>query len=148
MDYDALDKRSRRFAARLFSIFPDWEPSAEVIRDTRTGGTAFQLAIPQPGTDRVLSVDTLDDEITICFGEYHEHFGSFLGIDADEAAIQAIETIQDVLSDKQIVSVSYREGRWIRSSLDRPEERPVAEPNSTTFVYSWSGAHDQVIQND
>ena len=147
VDINALDDQSRQFALRLFSIFPQWESFAEPVPRDEADAGAFELKVPQPGTPRVLEINTHKQEITICFGEWHTHLGTFLGLTIGEAADLAVDMVRGIVAEERIVSITYRDGRWSGSSLSYVEAPSTQEANSTTEVYSWFGTHDQVIRN-
>ena len=93
----SLDELSMSFADRLFREFSGWEERAELLADAQGLPTgAFRVSITQPHGDRTLDVRTDQGEITVCFGLWHEHYGSYLGISDQEAIAQALEVIHGI----------------------------------------------------
>ena len=130
MNYEGLDELSRKFGGRLLSTFPASEPFARIIRDA-SGVATFQVEVAQPDTDRVLYLGTVKDEITIGFDEWHTQVGPFLGIDIEESVETAMGIIESFISET-VVKVSYRDGKWIESSLSYRVAPGESKPNCTT----------------
>ena len=105
---------------------------------------AFRVSIPQPHCDRTLEVRTGEGEITVGFGFWHAHYGSYLGISDREAIAQALDVIHCILEEQSVVRVAFAGGAWAGSSLrDASELLPPPRPGETVAVYSWCGTHDR-----
>ncbi len=56
-----------------------------------------------------------------------------------------MDEIQAIVDEDQLLLISFRDGKWVQSS-DWPACKPlVTEPGGTTYVYSWRGTHDRVL---
>jgi len=91
-------------------------------------------------------LSTADDEITIGFEHWHTHVGRFLGIDTTESVATAMTIIENFVAERTVVKISYRDGVWLKSSLDYVVAPSEPEPHSTTEVLSWGGTYDETIQ--
>ncbi|HEY1493150.1 MAG TPA: hypothetical protein VGF49_01345 [Candidatus Solibacter sp.] len=140
-----MDELSLSFADRLFRDFGDWEECAELLTDDKGSPTgAFRLSVPQPHGERSLDVRTDEGEITVSFGFWHEHFGSFLGISDQEAIALALEEIHSILEERGAVRVSFKGGAWSGSSVeDANETLAPSREGETAVAYSWLGTHDR-----
>src|ERR1700733_2429156 len=116
-DPDNLSEISHAFAIALFATFPEWEPLAKAVQEDDTKPPFLEVAVPQDGTDRVLYMSTADDEITVGFDYWHDHIGPFLGIETGESVEQAIGIIEAFVNEQTVVIVTYREGKWVQSTL-------------------------------
>jgi hypothetical protein len=145
LDRASLDELSRNFADRLFSDFGDWDERAELLMDAQGLPTgAFRLSVSQPHGERSLDVRTDEGEITVSFGIWHAHYGSYLGISDQKAVTEAVEDIQGILQDRLVVMVSHKDGAWSGSSLQEASEPPAPpRPGETAVAYSWLGTHDR-----
>ncbi|HWR51221.1 MAG TPA: hypothetical protein VN428_08950 [Bryobacteraceae bacterium] len=118
LDRASLDELSLSFADRLFRDFGAWEEYAELLTDDEGLPTgAFRLSVPQPRRDRSLDVRTDEGEITVSFGFWHAHFGSYMGISDQEAVALALEEIHSILEERSVVRVSFKGGAWSRFQL-------------------------------
>jgi hypothetical protein len=145
LDRAYLGELSTSFADRLFLEFSGWEERAELLVDAQGLPTgAFCVSIPQLLGDRTLDVRTDEGEITVGFGFWHAHYGSYLGISDQEAIAQALEVIHGILEEQSVVRVAFAGGAWAASSLrDASEPLPLPQPGETAVAYSWCGTHDR-----
>jgi hypothetical protein len=144
--YEGMDELSQDFARALFSAFPNWEPLAKSVKDGKTGASCLEVDVEQERTNRVLHLSTADDEITIGFEQWHTHVGRFLGIDTTGSVAMAMTIIENFVAERTVVKLSYRDGVWLRSSLENLAAPSEPEPHSTTEVLSWGGTYDETIQ--
>jgi hypothetical protein len=142
LDRGALNELSAAFADALFLAYPEWESLASNLE-----GGVFRLEIPQPGTDRTLWADTMDGEITVGYGYYHAHFGSFLGISNGEAVDLAISEIRAFAAEQTVVVVHFPQGNWSGSMCVDASEPIASRPGATTHIYSWRGTYDRVLNS-
>lgn len=146
LDSKLLDEFSRSFAQSLFKEFSEWEQYAQLLPASDAGeGSAIELVVPQPGTDRSLRIDTDDEEITIGFDMWHTHIGVFMGISYAEAIEMAIADIRSIISEQSVITVAHRNGKWAGSSMEDASEVIAAEPGMTIAVYSWRGTLDRIL---
>jgi hypothetical protein len=140
LDRSQLNKLSAAFADRFFSVYPEWELFA-----TKLDEGMFEVFVPQAGTDRQLWVSTQDNELTIGFDHWHEHLGAFLGLSDADAIEQTMEGVRSIVQEDLVVLISFRGGKWVKSTKRKPFEPLVIEPGGTTHVYSWRGTHDRIL---
>jgi hypothetical protein len=143
---DKLSEISQAFAKALFVTFPHWEALAKVVQVDDAKPPILELTVPQDGTDRVLYLSTADDEITVGFDYWHSHIGPFLGIETGESVEQAIGIIEAFVNEQTVVIVTYREGKWVQSSLHNVSTPPELETNSTSHIFSWKRTYDDQIE--
>lgn len=141
LDRSALNKLSTALASSLFAVYPQWESLAGY----RPGG-AFDMLVPQPGADRYLWIATQDDEITVGYDYWHRHLGPFLGLSDMDAIGQAMKDIRAIVEEDMVIMTSFRDGRWAQSMHVRATTPIVTEPGGTTYVYSWRGTYDRVVE--
>lgn len=140
-----LDGFSRAFADALFAAFPEWEPCASHIPNVGDEALAMEVTIRQPGTGRTLSIRTDDAEIMITFEMWHDHLRMFSGHSESEVARLALDEIRDLLAERKVVKVDYRDGRWAGSDIVDSSEIPIPAPGVNTKIYSWLGTYDRNI---
>jgi hypothetical protein len=127
---------------RLLERFPTWHRFAEIAGDEAS-------KVPQPGSDRSLWISTEDDEVTIGFDKWHCHESAWLG--DDEASVEAdivrrsIELIEDILDEREVVIVRFRDGTWVGSNLEAACDEIEAISGEVARVFSWRGTLDRVI---
>ena len=146
LDWNSLNELSRKFADRVFRELGEWEQYAEVLPDE--GGTQsseLEITVPQPCSERVLHISTREGEITISYGMWHAHIGSFLGISDAEAIEDALATIHRIIAEQNVVKVVYRDGKWAASSLEEVSNAVAPEAGATTTLYSWCGTYDRTL---
>jgi hypothetical protein len=143
LDRNTLNELSRNFANRLFGEFEEWESQAAGLSgEGETQGGALRVTVPQPGSERVLSICTENGEIRVEYAMWHEHIGSFMGITDAEAIEKALDLIQQIIAERSVVKVRYRDGKWSGSWLEETPCDLAPEAGATTAVYSWRGTYD------
>ena len=101
MNKNKLNKFSRDIYNLLIACYPDW---IELINNDPYHDSALYLKIPSPlNNTNVLEIDTLNDEITVGFGSYHEHFG-WSGVSNEEAFQKARVMVDNIINDTLIVA--------------------------------------------
>ncbi len=147
LDRTSLDELSLPFADNLFRDFSDWEEHAKLLTDADGLPIgAFCVSIPQPRGERTLDIRTDEGEITVSFGFWHAHYGSYLGISDEEAVSEALEDIHGIVEDRRVVRISYKGEAWSGSSLeDASESLSPPRQGETASVYSWLGTHDRIL---
>jgi hypothetical protein len=101
MNKNKLNKFSRDIYNLLIVSYPNW---IELINNDPYQDSALYLKIPSPlNNTNVLEIDTLNYEITVGFGAYHEHFG-WSGVSNEEAFQKAKVMIDNIINDTLIVA--------------------------------------------
>jgi hypothetical protein len=146
LDRNSLNPLSRSFAESLFQDFGEWEKCAELLADAEgRGGSAMEVTVEQPGTDREMRIRTDDNEITIGYDMWHMHVGAFMGISDSEAVELALAAIRSIIAEQSVIVVAYRHGKWAGSSLEDTDSIIAVKPDLRQHVYSWKRTHDRVL---
>jgi hypothetical protein len=129
-----MELQVQDFVRRLFEAFPEFRAHARE-QTPATGERALLIEVPAPAeamTDRGLVIEC-DDEVTIRFDWYHDHFGADEGIymdfgEGEEVCLDAALTLVRQLFAERLVVVSYwRDDQWRGSSLMRAGASPDTE---------------------
>jgi hypothetical protein len=140
---DMLSQLSRVFCDQLFAAYPEWRPYCRPWTDD-PGAVVIEVPSPVPG--RSLFCDTIDGEVTIGYDHWHTHFGSYPDLSAEEAVAEALEWIRNILDEKTLIQVDYREGTWEGSSSIEPGSDIALSPGVKTQILSWTGRLDKVYE--
>jgi hypothetical protein len=97
-----------------------------------------------------LNVYSSDDEITVAFDYFHEHFDMFAGEDETENFKQAVEFIQSILDEKVCIVVVLNGIEWCgTTSLDAGDKPDLSDWKSLSldcedvYVRSWYGKYNR-----
>ena len=152
MDESQLNPFSRTVARDLFAAFPEWRCLARVDHSESVNSGCLSLEVPNVKSDGALRIDTTDEEVTIGFDRWHEHFNKhdhyieFGESQPNHALLAAIETLKEFTTDKRIVQVTMSGDRWCGSRLIEAQTKPdLTALSLEQFVYtrSWSGIYDR-----
>ena len=145
---DRLNAYSRRFAERLFAVYPQWEGVATTEPWPNADPGCFLVEVPSPADpDRRLWIGTDGGEITVGFGPHgwHTHYGSWTGADEETSFAEALEAIADILTDRRMVAAGILNGRAGASTLVAVDEDPELEGYDQIDYISWTGTQDRSI---
>ena len=139
--FEGMDELSRAFGEALFEVFPEWEQFA------KSDGGGFEVSVPRECDDRVLRLVTSEEDITFEFDEWHFHVGPFIPFIGTVAAAvdDAMAMVIGFANEVMYVDVTYRDGKWLQSSLGYVEAIQPPSPGTITRRYSWKGTFDEVI---
>ena len=140
MNIPKLNRFSHQFAEILFSQFPMLTEYSK--HDTaHPGSLLVELSAPIERPDAKLWVCTDNEEVTVGFGLYHEHFDW-----PSDPPDDPMTFIRLILSDKLLIYSLYRGGKWAQSTTFKPDERldrsSLKEGDRITIL-SWSGRLDK-----
>src|SRR5688572_30026120 len=84
MAMDSLDRfnsYSRRFAERLFAVYPEWRAFAVPDPKGDPPPASLLVTVTAPAGDRELALRTYGEQVTVEFGPHgwHEHLGAWSG---------------------------------------------------------------------
>lgn len=143
---DDLNEFSKKIAAQVFDKFPQWEGLAGIREDDGEKVLLIKVTPPTGNAECPLSIDTIQDEVTVAFDAYHAHFWDFENSEGDDA----LSFINLLLSDEYAVVSYWRDDRWCGATLLHESEFPS---ENTEYPYanaikirSWSGSHNNDIQ--
>jgi hypothetical protein len=140
-----MNEFSERFAHALLDRYPAWrefirKPQGEDQTD------ALYLDVPRGKGDAVmLAITTEQDEVTVSFDGWHDHFGCWPGVTEEEAFSSALDTIDAIVRDQSLAVLVTRDGAWKWSSVIAPGEHVEIEKDEVAQITSWSGRFDQSI---
>jgi hypothetical protein len=101
------------------------------------------VEVPSPVADRKLYITTdWDDEITVAFDMYHQHFLR-LERSTEEVVALAGDFIDRLVQEEAVVGVKMENGEWKGSRLFVTEDLSKTEANEYTYFVSWLGTYDQ-----
>ncbi len=142
MDERTLNEYSRRAAQLLFTAYPAWRACARAKADAGSpeGGNALVIEIPSPArSERKLQICTCNQEVTVSFDRYHEHF---TWDDASDAVDEAKTFIDALIDERTVVGVAMDGAKWLGSRTFSREELSAGLPPDITYVRSWRGTYD------
>jgi hypothetical protein len=143
----SLDEFSQRVADRLFSRHPEWKG-----RETRVPEGFFDLEIPAPAeanTEHGLVISTRNEELTVGFDAYHDHFMCIPEIDSDEVE-SGLSLIEQILSEKVVALSFWKDGK-ARSATrmdagEKPDFSRFAKDTDLVRIRSWLGTYSADIK--
>lgn len=152
MDNMQLSEYSRRFAAVLFAVHPEWREFASLhTTDCVDEGSLLVEIFPAQPRDikGPLLISTDGDEITIGFDIYHSHFNRYADDEEAEAFAEALAFIADILAER-IAIISWWDGDEWRGSSSITTGADVGTPSwarnaKTARIRSWRGTYDKDI---
>ena len=141
---DSLTPHSRRFAAVLFHAHPAFLEHARLEAGDDQEHHTFLVEVPPPAANRpALFIDTYDDEVTVRFESWHEHFPLFPDDSEPEAFQEALQCIAGILSEDIAIAVSMKDNKCIGAHKLAPDESLPALPDGGwLYVRSWRGTRD------
>lgn len=152
VDLEALDEKSRVFAAELFRTAPQLRRHA---RDEPSPGGAHFLVLtldPPSGRRSQLVVDTGDpDTISVHWGPFHREFYANPNAGRSSECAEALNLVEDILSGALTVYAIRREGRYVESGTvhgEREEARLLSRlpEGSELELWSWEGQVDSSVR--
>ena len=142
MDLDLLDAHSRRFADALLCEYPEWAPYLQVSPyEGAEGALLVEVPAPHPGGTALL-IDTENDEVTVWFAGWHEHFGAWTGDTDEESLRAALDAVRDIVEERLLAVMAMDGERWRRSWDVAPGEPVETRHGEQTRVRSWCGTYD------
>ena len=147
LDEAKLDEVSEDFARACFAAYPDWREHAVVISRPDDPEGYLEITVPNPAGSARLLIYTDDEEVTVCFGDYHSHFDWPSAEGPAETHNEPIAFIAAVLADQLIAGSAWDGEAWCGSWIERPgETRPIGDyalAGATMIrLRTWTGAHD------
>jgi hypothetical protein len=145
---DELNPYSRRFADRLFALYPQWEHLAKLEPWPNADPGCFLVEVSSPvDPERQLSVGTDGEEITVGFGPHgwHAHYGAWTGADEESSFVEALEEIAGILEERLVVAVGTQDGQTGASTLIPAGEDPGLNGYDRIDYVSWRGSHDRSV---
>jgi hypothetical protein len=144
-----MTKFSKRFLEFVGAENPQLASCFREAIDKNGNPTGFALAeisAPNPDAASPLWITTEDDEITIGFDAYHQHFGPW----AEENELvnfkDSLLTIARIKEDEYVVASWWLDGKWAGSMLadigqqiDRPN---FVSESARLQIRSWTGKKD------
>jgi hypothetical protein len=132
-----LNGFSKKIYHLLSLSYPNW---VSQIKNMPNHEDALVIKIPSPQDgERVLIIDTLNEEITVQFEDFHSHFG-WSDVPDEEAFQRAKKMIDGIIGDKLLIASIFRNGKWGGSTtlnLEELEEFRIENPEFNIIV-SWS----------
>jgi hypothetical protein len=144
-----MTKFSKRFLEFVGVKNPQLASLFREATDKDGNPTGFALAeIPAPNTNAAspLWITTEDDEITIGFDAYHQHFGPWAEENESVNFEDSLLTIERIRNDELVVASWWLDGKWTGSILadftqqiDRPN---FVSESAMLQIRSWTGKKD------
>ncbi|QVK19052.1 hypothetical protein KHQ81_04925 [Mycoplasmatota bacterium] len=140
-ELDKLNKFSLEYANMLFLEFPILRDFSKVDNDD--GEYYFYIEYPCADNKNYLYISTDDDEITIGFGFYHDHFYDF---------IESINFINDIINEKIVVVKCEQDSKWTKSYCvdvnNLSSETINVVKCDTKYILSWKGTYNKILKID
>ncbi len=119
MEIEALDEFSILMLKLLLKAYPQWDNLIQVDDDYKE---AFYINIPSPQSSKLtLGISTVNEELTVGYGNYHSHFG-WSDVPDEESFRLAKEMIDEIINDKILVAEFYENGEFYQSEVIETEE--------------------------
>lgn len=143
-----LSDYSRSVARLIAKKRPSWLEFAREVDVESSPHKALEIRIPNEASLGPISVLTERDELTVCVSEYfHTHFGGHSATECEDDFQQALDFIEGVISEKNVIYWVLRDKKWVQSGIiDRIEFsllNDVPQGGHRIFTRSWSGNCDQ-----
>lgn len=143
MDLDQLNPRSRRVARALLAEFPDWAPYLRLSAFPGHAPGTLEVEVPPAHlAGSPLHVDTDNDEVTVSFADWHEHYGGWAGDVEEESIRAAVQAVRDVVEERLLSVLALDDGRPRRAWRAAPGEPVTTRHGTLTRVRSWRGTYD------
>jgi hypothetical protein len=68
-----------------------------------------------------------------------------MGISDSEAIEIALNDIRNFLAEESVIAITYRDAKWVGSTMQDAGDVVTVAPGATTNVYSWKGTHDRAL---
>lgn len=155
IDLDALDEVSRDFVAYIAEQRPEWLAHARPLVDETRNASFVEIVFPlPPGVEmqEPLWISTYGGEVTIGMDAHHAHFPWPSDYNGEDGRANAMEYVQALMNEEQVVVSFWDDGRLRCSSTERPENLSIYEeqPNSGSElrIRSWHGSHSRTLRFD
>jgi hypothetical protein len=143
MDLDVLNPDSRRFAEALLAEFPEWEPYMRIASYDGAEPGTLEVEVPPPhSAGSPLWIDTENDEVTVRFAGWHEHYSGWDGDTGEAVAPEALGAVRDIVEERLLAVLAMDGERWRRAWQAAPGERISTRHGERTRVRSWRGTYD------
>ena len=139
----------------LEARFPQWLAHVRALRDEDAHRDFLELTVPDPPGivhDRPLKISTLDEEITLSFGDYHTHFPWLADHDGLDSRDEVFDFIRALLNEDLVTVSVWHQGRCRLGStadstgLDR--YRAIAAGDHDLRITSWRGTYNTTLPID
>jgi hypothetical protein len=133
---DKLDDFSRLIYELLSEAYPEWK---DRISNVKGNPEAIALSVSaKSGGDHELELNTLKNEITVSFGNFHDHFG-WSDVPDEEAFEEAKELIDKILSDEILIAEYSKNGTVFQAETAYPFElENYRKSKYEVRVFGWS----------
>lgn len=157
-----MDELSREFARMLFEVFPEWRgfTREEIYADGTGSGLVVEVPGPAAADVKHGLVIEVDDEVTVGFDYYHDHFDPSITYadpsvsDTDTSddegrsgVMAALDLVKSIVSERIVIVSYFLNDEWHGSTSMLAEELPPPRPEyfgnrsyNRIRVRSWSGA--------
>ena len=141
IDPAALHLTGKLFLDSIEREFPDWTNQLQVV-----DGSSLELAVNQPDGAKTLSVRVDDAKISFRYGEWGFVTGTFLGWSEQQLVDDALQILRSIVSEENIVEMTYTNGQWSNNSLTWPFFEPEVQPGQVVTIYSWRGTYNRTLE--
>ncbi len=138
------------FVNLLKAHFPQWLEHVRSLRDEDAGQDFLELTIPDPSGithEHPLEISTWGEEITVSFGDFHNHFSWPNGFDGSDNRGRVIDFLQALLNEDIVIASVWTEGRMRLSSTAHPSDlikfAGVPAGDHELRIASWRGTYDR-----
>ncbi len=119
----------------LVNAYPEW---LDLIgNDVKVPGT-ISMFVNAPSGQSTLELYSDNEEITVCFGQLHSHFG-WCDVPVEESFQQAKLMIDDILNERILIGTRYSNGRFEQSETLSPEDvLGYFDTDKDVRVFGWN----------
>ena len=145
LSLDELNPFAREVATVLFRELPQLRAHARVDDCDHAEPGSLLIELPQPCSGDLLSITTENQEVTVIFDRWHEHFGE-LEEGTAEQTLAAVAWLRAFFAD-EVRIVVHMDGEQWRGSSCLPASEFLELGNGTdSYARSWSGAKDARVE--
>ena len=154
IEIESLNEYSRKVYDFLKSHYPTFLDIL-VARPCKNYGSnciKFEIIPPNKNASYKLTFDTNDNQITVCFDNFHCHYDNFANLNLNNELNKSIGTINKIMSQELIVVSYYRDNKLIMTglneksifnNLDKAIPATIRNQVDRINAISWRGTLDE-----
>ena len=133
---DSLNPFAQQVWSALSAEYPEWTDYLGCCDENE-----LEVAVPAPPGSKAGHLVIFTSGGKDLWIRFSPSFMSY-AVD-DETEMLAI--IRQLQEESALFVVTMQGDEWVGTTLIRPGDQPVVEPNQIAHVVSWSGKHDRII---
>ena len=145
INLEALDKFSRQFLEWLCQKRPELADATEVDERWTSPTKPLVIRLRPPRAELPeLELSSENDEVTLWYDRWHEHFAFLAEQSKEEGFQEALDSLDEILQERVAVTVTMVGDDWRGSHTWSPGEPfPEPPPGGMTYMRSWKGTFNR-----